>query len=157
MLADPVRERRGREHQDHEPSRNPISSRNTNPNFQKGKGKGDVHVRPDPSQHDIRPRIPIMIRLLRRRISVLLLLRRLDLQRRPRRRPEPVHVLALRGQLDLHNFLPVLAFHFLGSTEILGGAVVTLRTPGDIVKVAHGVHHEDVDVCRAHDEYGTKR
>lgn len=50
-------------------------------------------------------------------------------------------------QVDGHHFLAILALDFRGATEVLGGSIVTLGTPRNVVQVAHSVHHQDVHVC----------
>ena len=88
-----------------------------------------------------------MVGLLRRRVAVLLLLRGLERECGAGRLPDLVHVLARGRELDLEHLLAVLTLDLLRTAKVLRGAVVTLRAPSDIVQVAHGVHHEDVDVC----------
>ena len=117
MVVHPLREGGGREDEDHD------------------------DVRADPGEDDVRPAVAVVVGLLRRRVTVLLLLWGLVRQRSAGRRPDLVDIVARGRKLNLHQLLAVLALHLLGATEVLGRAVVTLGTPGDIVQVAHGVHH----------------
>ena len=105
------------------------------------------HVGADPSQDDVRPRIPVVVSLLRGSVPRLLLGRRRVLERVLGSGPECVNVFLHGRQVDGHHLLTILTLHLCSASKILGGTIVTFGTPRNIVQVAHSVHHQDVHIC----------
>ena len=134
MFIYPIAESGRGEHKNHDPEKH----RSAQGTMQ---AKGLSHVRANPSEDDVGTAVAVVVGLLSSSVTVLPLLWGLDRQSVARCIPELVDVLAGRGDFDLENFLAIRVLDLLRPTEIFGSAVVTLGTPGDIVKVAHRVHH----------------
>lgn len=111
MLGHEIREQRRREQHDHD------------------------HVRAQPRQHRVRPAVPVVVVLLRRRVAVLLLGGRLDAQYRLARAPYRIDVVSGGRNFDFKNFFSVLVLDFLGASKVLRGPVVTFCSPTKIVPV----------------------
>ena len=105
------------------------------------------HVRSNPSQDNICPRIPVVVGLLRGSISRFLLGRGRVFEGVLGSCPECVDVFLHGWQVDGHHLLAILTLHFRGTAEILSSTIVAFGTPRNIVQVAHSVHHQDVHVC----------
>lgn len=155
VVLDPVRERGGREDEDHRPG--DAGQRQGHQCVFPRAALADSHVRADPREDDVRAAVAVVVRLLRLGVAVLLLRWRLAPERGARGVPDLRGVFALRGHLDLEHVVAAGVLHLLRATEILGGAVVTFGSPArasvndvstgrsgvpcDIVQIAHRVHH----------------
>jgi hypothetical protein len=89
-----------------------------------------------------------MVSLFGGSVAVLLLIGSLSLECIPCSRPQVVDIFTGSWELDFQHLLAILSFDLFRPTEVLGSAVVSFRSPCDIMQVAHSVHHQDVDVGR---------
>ena len=91
------------------------------------------HVRSNPSEDDICPRVPVTVSLFGSSISRFLLGGRRVLEGTLGSHPECVNVFLHGGQINSHHFLAILALHFRGSAEIFGSTIVALGAPRNIM------------------------
>lgn len=57
-----------------------------------------------------------------------------------------VDVFTSSREFNFQHFFAVFSFDLFRPAEILDSTVVTFRPPSDIVQVAHGIHHQNVDI-----------
>lgn len=129
---------------------------------QPDKGKNDIHVSSNPRKHNIRSAISVMIRLLRRRITMFLLLRGFNSQSSTRRTPESIDIFTRGRNFDFHNIFPTRILDFFGTSQVLCGTIVTLRTPTDLSVSDSGYSSGrkgayQVTSCRLHMAYITAK